>query len=241
MPAPTARDRTRCIKVQARLTARVPHLEILVAALLGEDWLTTVNAARAAEGRREYRAGAADERAALALFAHTPQVRDRWAPAARAASQLGGILNAAHHNDAERWQKGDAQRAEELCAQLEAFLDAHPVDAVASSWTVTVELGRLAKRQRKPAVEASATREAGAGESVTGVAEAAVAELAAAADWPLARALPAIATAASTDPAAAGHLRVELRRPDGEQTQTLALTARRSDATGGPFEVLVQH
>lgn len=223
------------MRVQTKISKRVAHIEALVGAVIGEGWVEVVNAERVRDGRRPYRAGVGDERAALALFAHAPGVRDRWNAPARIASQLGGILNAAHHNDADRWAKGDADRAAQLAEALIEFLDQHPADAMTTTWTVDVELGELGARKRKPVRVGSGRHTGAPGQPLAEVADNAAGQAGAPGSV---RALAALAAAIGADRAAA-HLRVELRDSTSTPTQTATVVARRSDTENEPLTVSV--
>lgn len=224
----TVRERTRCLKAQAQLSKSVSHIEALVASVVGDNWLDVVNRERSRDGRREYRTGAADERAALALFAHAPGVRDRWNAQARIASQLGGLLNAAHHNDSDRWTKGDADRAEQLTKELLAFLAEHPTGQLTATWTVEVDLGHLPPRKRKPVSDSRIVRKGQPGQPARDVIQAACDDQLAGCAHPGAGGLAALTISALAGHRG-GHVRVDYRhdRP-GKDPATVTVTAKRT-------------
>lgn len=219
------------MRVQAQLASSIPHIEALVGSVVGDDWLEKVNRDRDAEGRRPYREASGDERAALALFAHAPGVRDRWPAAARAASQLGGILNAAHHNDADRWNKGDEVRVAQLAQDFQTFLAEHPAELLASSWSLTVEFGVLPARKRVPVVERRHVHSGHVGQSLTQLLGQAVAAHNGDA---LTTALLGVVTPLLARADADGHARVESRDTTVSPTSTVSVVVKRSDTSAAP-------
>jgi hypothetical protein len=164
-------------------------------------------------------------------------VRDRWGAAAKIASQLGGILNSAHHNDADRWTKGDSDRAEQLAQEFCAFLDAHPVAAVDARWKVTAESGPLPPRKRRPVAERTATKVGEKGQPLAALTGAACAAVL---DTPsLAEALASVVVAAAADKDATGHVRLDFRDARTNPVSAATVIARRSDASGSALVVTV--
>lgn len=227
------------MRVQTQISKSIPHIEALVSAVVGDSWLDVVNAERARDGRRPYRTGSGDERAALALFAHAPGVRDRWPSAAKIASQLGGILNAAHHNDAERWSKGDDMRVAQLADTFAQFLADHPADSLTVSWHVKLEAGTLEPRKRKPTTRRTSSAAGQPGQPLSDVLRQISAQMRERDESPVADALAAVAASAAAEPRCAGHVQVQFRDTGRDPVQSMTLTARRSDAPAKAFVVSV--
>ena len=220
------------MRIQTQMTKQVPAIESLVASVVGADWVEQINSARERDGRRPYRPNAGDERAALALLAHAPGIRERWPAAARAASQLGGILNAAHHNDADRWNRGDELRAASLADELRDFLAASASSDPTSTWLLSVKYGTIPAGKRAIAATRTAETKSGPGQSAADVA----ARFKGSA---IATSLVMLA-AATAQAAQIGSVRVDYRDSTTTPAEAMTVTLRRSDATGTPRRITIQ-
>jgi len=220
------------MRIQTQMTKLVPSIENLVASAIGADWVEQVNSAREREGRRPYRPGSGDERAALALLAHAPGIRDRWPSVARAASQLGGILNAAHHNDADRWNRGDELRAAALAEELRGFLVASASSNPASTWLLAVKCGTIPSGKRAIIATRSTETESNPGQQAADFAARFKGDA-------LASSLVMLAAAAAQTEKT-GSVRVDYRDSTTTPIQAMTVSLRRSDATGTPRRITVQ-